>query len=289
MKLLNIKTTVVTILAASVFAGCAFNQDNIKESNMEISNKQKVVELLTSIETGDSKPIEYINPNKYIQHNLAVKDGLAGFGEVMQALPKGSAKAKVVRAFQDGDYVFAHTKYNFFGPKAGFDIFRFEDGKIVEHWDNLQEIVEKTASGRTQFDGPVEANDLDKTEQNKELVQNFVNDVLHGKNPSKITEYISSEKYNQHNPFVKDGLAGLGEAIEYLTSINDMFIYEKTHKVLGEGDFVLTVSEGKWHGKAHSFYDLFRVENGKITEHWDTIEEILVEDKRQNNNGKFNF
>lgn len=106
---------------------------------MENSNKQKVVALLKSIETGETNPIGYINPNKYIQHNLGAADGLAGFGALMAALPKGSAKVNTVRAFQDGDFVFTHTDYNFFGPKIGFDILRFEDGKIVEHWDNLQE------------------------------------------------------------------------------------------------------------------------------------------------------
>lgn len=286
MKLINIKTVLATLLATLIFSGCTLSQEKAKESKM-ITNKQKVVELLTSIETGDPKPVAYINPNKYIQHNLAVKDGLAGFGEVMAMLPKGSAKAKVIRAFEDGDFVFTHTKYNFFGPKIGFDIFRFEDGKIVEHWDNLQEIVEKTASGRSQIDGPIEIKDLDKTAENKTLVQNFLNDVLFGKAPNKITEYISTKEYKQHNPFVKDGLEGLGEAIKYLTSQNDMFIYTKTHKVLGEGNFVLTVSEGSWHGKQHSFYDLFRIENGKIVEHWDTIEEILPKDKWANDNGKF--
>jgi predicted SnoaL-like aldol condensation-catalyzing enzyme len=46
-----------------------------------------------------------------------------------------------VRVLQDGDFVATHTEYNFFGPKAGFDIFRFENGLIVEHWNNLQEIA----------------------------------------------------------------------------------------------------------------------------------------------------
>jgi predicted SnoaL-like aldol condensation-catalyzing enzyme len=44
---------------------------------------------------------------------------------------------------------------------------------------------------------------------------------------------------------------------------------------LGEGDFVLSVSEGQFLGENVAFYDLFRVEDGKIVEHWDTIEEIL--------------
>ena len=58
---------------------------------------------------------------------------------MLAQLPKGSARVNTVRVFEDGDFVFAHTEYDFFGPKIGFDIFRFEDGKIVEHWDNLQE------------------------------------------------------------------------------------------------------------------------------------------------------
>src|SRR4249920_1619346 len=101
--------------------------------------KQQVVDLLKSLETGDPKPIAGINPGKYIQHNLAVGDGLAGVKALFEALPKGSTKVRTVRVFQDGDFVFAHTEYDFFGPKVGFDIFRFEDGKVVEHWDNLQE------------------------------------------------------------------------------------------------------------------------------------------------------
>jgi predicted SnoaL-like aldol condensation-catalyzing enzyme len=78
--------------------------------------KQQVVALLKSIETGEPGPVAAINPDKYIQHNLAAVDGLAGFGALMAQLPKGSARANTVRAFQDGDYVFSHTEYNFFGP-----------------------------------------------------------------------------------------------------------------------------------------------------------------------------
>lgn len=285
MKLKNTKRVLVSLLAVTVFSGSALSS-SIKESKMNIQKKQ-VVELLHSIETGDSKPIEYINPNKYIQHNLLVKDGLSGFGEIMSSLPKNSAKAKVIRVFKDGEFVFTHTKYNFFGPKSGFDIFRFEDGKIVEHWDNLQEIVEKTASGRSQFDGPIEVKDLHKTQENKLLVKNFVNDVLFAKAPEKITEYISTEQYHQHNPAVKDGLDGLGNALKSLAEAGMPMIYEKNHKILGEGNFVLSTSEGKFLNKHVSFYDLFRIENGKIVEHWDTIEEIPSQDKWQNSNGKF--
>src|SRR5258708_37627571 len=59
--------------------------------------KRQVVELLKSLETGDRSPLATINPNKYIQHDLRVADGLAGFRERLEALPKGAAKVNIVR------------------------------------------------------------------------------------------------------------------------------------------------------------------------------------------------
>ncbi len=281
------------LMVAIALSACGNEKDNNlqinDETNMEVSNKQKVVELLKSIETGAAEPVGYINPNKYIQHNQGVADGLEGFGVLLQQLPEGSAKVNTVRVFGDGDYVIAHTDYNFFGPKIGIDIFRFEDGLIVEHWDNLQEKVTETASGRTQIDGPTDINDLDKTEENKTLVENMLKDIFMGANPDKITDYISTEKYDQHNPGVKDGLAGLGEALAALAEAGMPMVYETNHIVLGEGNFVLSVSEGVFMNEKVAFYDIFRIENGKVVEHWDTIEKIVPDTEASNNNGKFNF
>ncbi len=129
----------VAALAAAHLAACATTPSS-RSTPMNAGPKQQVAALLTSIETGDPAPVASINPTKYIQHNLAVGDGLAGFGAVLQALPKGTGRAAPVRVFQDGEFVFAHTVYDFFGPKIGFDVFRFESGKIVEHWDTMEAI-----------------------------------------------------------------------------------------------------------------------------------------------------
>ena len=287
------KRLAIIMMVAASFNACAQKQNKMEtikeETKMEITNKQKVVELLKAIETGAQEPVGYINPNKYVQHNQAVADGLAGFGALLQQIPEGSAKVNTVRVFEDGNYVIAHTDYDFFGPKIGIDIFRFEDGLIVEHWDNLQEKVTKTASGRGQIDGPTEITDLDKTEINKTLVKNLLNDVFFGANPDKITDYISTEQYDQHNPGVKDGLAGLGEALASLAEAGMPMVYEKNHIILGEGNYVLSVSEGIFMKEKVAFYDIFRIENGKVVEHWDTIEKLIPETDAKNKNGKFNF
>ncbi|WP_346320328.1 nuclear transport factor 2 family protein [Chitinophaga sp. YIM B06452] len=249
--------------------------------------KQEVVALLKAIETGAAEPVASINAKHYKQHNLAVADGLAGFGALLQQLPEGSARVNTVRVFQDGNYVFAHTDYNFFGPKIGFDIFRFEDGKIVEHWDNLQETAQPNPSGHTMTDGPTEAKDLDKTAANKKLVRQFVEDILVNGRMDKLTGYFDGDNYIQHNPTIPDQLSGLGKALETMAKQGIIMKYDKIHMVLGEGNFVLVVSEGHLGGKHSSFYDLFRVENGKIAEHWDTIEEIPARETWKNENGKF--
>ncbi|QKK27800.1 nuclear transport factor 2 family protein [Rhizobium hidalgonense] len=249
--------------------------------------EKQVVDLLKSIETGTAEPVGVINPEKYIQHNLGAADGLKGFGELLAALPKGSAKVNTLRVFQDGDFVFAHTDYDFFGPKIGFDIFRFENGKIVEHWDNLQQTAGPNLSGNTMVDGPTEAKDLAGTDTNKKLVSTFVDDILVNGRMEKLAGYFDGDNYIQHNPEIANGLSGLGAALKAMAQAGVTMKYDTVHKVLGKGNFVLTVSEGTFAGKPTSFYDLFRVENGKIAEHWDTIEAIPAKADWKNQNGKF--
>jgi len=193
-----------------------------------------------------------------------------------------------VRVFQDGDFVFLQTDYDFFGPKIGFDIFRFENGKIVEHWDNLQTTEGPNPSVRTMIDGPTDAGAAANTGATKQVARAFVDDILVNGRIDKLTGYFG-ERYLQHNPHIADDLSGLGAALEAMAKQGITMKYHRIHQVLGEGDFALVVSEGEFGGKPTSFYDLFRVENGKIAEHWDTIEEIPARSDWKNANGKFGF
>jgi predicted SnoaL-like aldol condensation-catalyzing enzyme len=59
------------------------------------------------------------------------------------------------------------------------------------------------------------------------------------------------------------------------------------HRILAEGNFVLTISEGSHNGVHSSFYDLYRVAYGEIVEHWDTTEAIPPRTEWKNDNGKF--
>lgn len=255
---------------------------------MSMSPKAQVALLLKSIETGEAHPVGYIHPSRYVQHNLAVGDGLAGFGELLQQLPEGSARVNTVRVFQDGDFVFAHTDYDFFGPKIGFDIFRFDEGKIVEHWDNLQDKPDTpNPSGHSMIDGSLLVVDLEQTAANKALVRSFLDDILiHGR-MERLAGYFDGDRYIQHNPHIANGLSALGSALYSMAQQGRAMKYERVHRILGEGNFILSVSEGQIGSQHVAFYDLWRVENDKIAEHWDTIEAIPPREQWKNGNGKF--
>ena len=261
-----------------------------KGTNM--SNTQKALELIGTFATGDAELAASLLDEGYIQHNLAYGTGRDAFVGSVKYLASAPVKTTVrnVRAFEDGDKVFLQTVYNFAGAgeQVAFDIFRFNGrGLIAEHWDNLADVAGPNPSGRTQIDGSIEASDLGKTEENRALVEAFLVDVMQGKHPEKTPDYFKGDVYLQHNTGIADGLSGLGAALEALAANGIQMIYDRTHQVLAQGNFVLGVSEGTFGGKPTSYYDLWRVEDGKIAEHWDVMETIADRADWQNENGKF--
>lgn len=268
------------ILASSGMAQTKSTSEVNSKNNKKMNNKEIVGTFLGAVAKQDAETMRKFANADYIQHNPFVPTGLEPFIQLLPVLKEHGTYAENVRLFQDGNYVFMHNIWKNAKPfgadeMVAFDIIRVdENGRVAEHWDAMTPLMKETASGRTQTDGPTTVEDLDKTDANKALAVALIEDVLMGKNPSKITEYISAEQYDQHNPGIKDGLNGIVEAVADLTSQNNMFKYTKIHKVLGEGNFVLTVSEGEWTGKQQVFYDLFRMKAGKIVEHWDVIQPV---------------
>src|SRR6056297_3613684 len=231
------KTLLATTTAAALATG-AFAEDTM-------SNKEIVGTFLGAVSQGDVDTIRDLANPDYIQHNPFIPTGLEPFIELLPVLAEAGTTAENIRMFQDGNYVFMHNIWRNATPfgadeMVAFDIIRVdENGRVAEHWDALQPLVTETASGRTQTDGPTEAVDLDQTQANKALAVALIEDVLMGRDPARITDYISAESYAQHNPMIADGLDGIIEAVEELTAQGNMFQYTDIHAVLGEVNFVL--------------------------------------------------
>jgi predicted SnoaL-like aldol condensation-catalyzing enzyme len=264
------------------------------------ANVETAKALVRGLTTGDKESIKGINPNRYIQHNLMAgnKDGLEGFLALHAMLDEMRAKAPppppdappppetAVRAFEDGDYVCVQVNYS--GRMTGFDVYRFENGKIVEHWDNIEGFAEgPNLSGHTQLDGPTEATDLDKTAANKALVDDFVRKVLLTGEFDKAGNYLDGENFIQHSVGMADGVSGFKKRVDEMAKKGTPLHYRKCHMLLGQGDFVIVLLEGNHDGKHVGFFDLYRVKGGKIVEQWGSIQEIPPKEEWAHENGKF--
>ncbi|MFD1504617.1 hypothetical protein FE374_12615 [Georgenia yuyongxinii] len=226
----------------------------------------------------DASAVDRFVAADYVQHAADVPDGREGLRSLVSAVPAGSS-FEVHRIFEDGDLVASHGTLRGVGPDdvVAFDIHRMRDGKAVEHWSVEQPVVASTASGRSQTDGPTQVTRPEATEESRALVDRFVQTVLVEGSLSAVPEFFDGDSYTQHNPLVRDGVSGLGEAFLELTKQGKAVVYTRRHMLIAEGEFVLSVAEGSVGGRPTAFYDLFRVADGKIAEHWDVVAEIPAE------------
>ena len=232
---------------------------------------------------------ELVTPD-YMQHNPAIPTGAEGLLGAIPLVEQAGMTVTTHRIIAEGDMVVLHNTYenaDAFGAPTlvAFDVFRVEDGRVAEHWDNLQAPPETTVSGRSMTDGPTEVTDLDKTAENKELVVGFVRDVLGGAAPENVTNYMDPDVYMQHNPNIDDGLDGLMAAIEAFAAQGQVITKFEPQIVVAQGNFVFVASDAIMGGDPWAFFDLWRVEDGKIVEHWDVVSPIPAE--MAHDNGKF--
>lgn len=123
-----------------------------EHSELEIENIQLVQEFynLALNEKDFDAASKYLGP-EYIQHNPFVTDGPEGLKSFVDYLKESSpeAKGEIKRVFADEDHVVLHILYKNTPDHLGeavVDIFRVEDGKIVEHWDVFMDIVAEPAN-----------------------------------------------------------------------------------------------------------------------------------------------
>lgn len=271
-----------TILFTTTIAANAQSSKKVK-----MTNKEKAAAVNNAVQNGDASMINGMVREDYKQHTPPVPDGKKGLIALINKIASKEIPAPVitnVRSFEDGDFVVLHHDVRWPNRKVMIEVFRFKNGEAAEHWSAMADHPEKTVSGNSMVDGSATVTDQHLTQKNKDLVKSFVETVLIKGQFDKIPEYYRNDII-QHNPYIGNTIEGLKKGIGELQKQGITLQIEKIHFVLGEGNFVLTMSEGKFGGKPTAFYDLFRVENGKVAEHWDVLQEIP--EKMAHTNGMF--
>jgi len=224
----------------------------------------------------------YINPKRYIEHNPYSAGGVAGLKEYIKQLPRDNHHLKVMRAFQDGDYVFTHEEGLILGQGVFFDIFRFEDGLIVEHWVFSAKAAPPNESGHTQTDGPTQAKLSEDREKNKSFVREYYKTIHVSGDHGKIPQYFSGDHCVRHEPGVRDGVSAFSQDLEELVKHRSI---DEIKFVLGQGDFVFIAAKGSHESNPCVYVDLYRVEDGKIAERWGFPEETPPRNEWKSDNG----
>ncbi|WP_099141276.1 nuclear transport factor 2 family protein [Xenorhabdus kozodoii] len=228
----------------------------------------------------------YFAPN-FIEHSPLVKEGLTGLRELVQTHPELHHEA--YRVLQDGDLVAIHGRFTGLDkqPLVGFDLYRVADGFIVEHWDGLVPQSAPNASGRTQLDGPTETEHDHDREKNRERVVNFFTRCLIEGHYDDFGNYTNGEQFRQHSPDIADGTAAVVAFLKQLKDEGQGLHYAKLHRTVADGQFVLSHSEGSIAGIRHSYFELWRVENGKVVELWDAITPVPEDAQALHRHGIF--
>ena len=108
------------------------------------------------------------------------------------------------------------------------------------------------------------------------LRKNKITNLLKGieTGDAESVRVVNEGRYIQHNPRILDGLPVLRLALRAVNDNISSMEYSRNHRVLAEGCFVLSVCEGIDSGIQPAFYDLYRVADGRLVEHWNTIEAV---------------
>lgn len=259
------------------------------ESEAPLDNGELAVAALDGLfNRRDLSVLDRYFGDEYLQHNPNVADGTAALRAYVQSLEsQPEFGVEIHRVVAQGDLVAVHGHYRN-GPddlgRAAVDLFRVEDGRLVEHWDVLQDVPPQSVNGHSMFDGGSDPQTFaavgpEQVEANVVLVRGAYEALFRDHDLSAL-EGAFAEGYVQHNPTVADGREGLRAFLEgLLAQVPELRI--DVRRSFGQGDLVvihghLTTSAAQrgddFAGTA--VIDVFRVQDDRIVEHWDVLQEV---------------
>lgn len=243
---------------------------------------------LEGIAGGDARKAVYAyTGHRYTQHSTGVGDGREGFLAFFEPFLERNPKREIeiVRILEDGPWVFCSAYQSLNDGDAQWvtmDLFFTDpEGLILEHWDTIAAFEPNTQSGENMVGGTTEIDHSADTQTSKSIVLEYTKQVLQGGRHDRIDAFVSNELV-QHAASIDRRLSGLSEWL----SSDAYGQYEMLFKLVGQGDHVVTYGKRRAKGEDIAVFDVYRIENGLIAEHW-MNEEVISPRESWGNSGKF--
>ena len=185
-----------------------------------------------------------------------------------------SRYVRVVRALEDGPHVFLHVFESLDHGDAERVVgvfFENDDDRIVGRWRVVAPYTHVAQTSRTSIDGPDEVDEADMTDENKAIVTALFEDVLIGDAGRDRAASVLSDPLVEHCAAYQDG-AGWFRLVT--KKKHPPLEYREIVLVVGEGNFVAVLSEACQGGVESAALDIFRLEHGRIVEHWHEVEPL---------------
>jgi predicted SnoaL-like aldol condensation-catalyzing enzyme len=226
---------------------------------------------------------EFVGP-VYIDHNPQSPDGSESIRNVVTGLRVAypDMKSSIERVIAEDDLVLLHTNAVLEPGSKGMAIaavFRVDNGKIVEHWEVMQQVPDSTVSGNDMFSTlstpAVSSPDPHvSTAESKRVASALVDELTSGRDVTAFDRYVS-DPYFQHTPQTPNGIAAAKEFFAAAFAASPDFSVS-VKRVIAEGDYVAIHSHYKSgpDDLGLAVLDIYRVRDGKVVEHWDVIQPV---------------
>lgn len=222
-----------------------------------------------------------------IQHDPQLADGRNAMVDWIAGLRRNSpALAWTVKhVVADRDLVFVHAHVgtapaNEWSGSNRYDIYRLDQGIIVEHWAVAAPAPTRSASGNTAFNdayrytGGAPSAEPRMAELNRLLAQSLSEDVF-GKRRFALLDRFWAAGYLQHNPYVPNGRAALAGVLPYIAPEGGSY---RVAFSMAEGDLALVCAHATEPGAdpagGVAVCDLYRMVNYEMVEHWDVAQPV---------------
>jgi predicted SnoaL-like aldol condensation-catalyzing enzyme len=217
-----------------------------------------------------------------IQHNPAAKDGRAAAIALCTPLfETPGASFGVEQVIMDGDMAFIHFRGLLGAGNRGAavaELYRLQDGKLVEHWDAFQPIPPTAKNAHPMFGtiaAGIPATAYGASAEERHMVERFAALFYTQRNVPAAFERFVAPGYVQHNPGVADGRDAAIAALTPLFSRRDAH-FEIRHILVGGAYAVIHLHAWMGTDPGAAVFDIYRLEHGKIVEHWDVLQPLAA-------------